>query len=128
MQVVNPDPCLPTGLRPFSINYNASKSNTGNVTLNTAGIAPVTNNAGQLTVFPNPSTGVFTFTLLQDKGSKSVSLSVVNELGQVVVTNTYSEGPASFTKKLDLSSLAKGVYFLKTATDKSTLYNKVVIQ
>ncbi len=128
MQVINPDPCMPIGLRPFTINYNAAKSNTGNVTLNTAGISPVVNTSGQLTVFPNPSTGVFTFTLVQDKGSKSVSLSVVNELGQAVMTNTYNEVPASFTKQLDLSSLAKGVYFLKTISDKSILYNKVVIQ
>jgi hypothetical protein len=130
IQVVNPDPCLPSGFTPSvrSINYNASKSNTGNFAFSTVGIASVVKNAGQLNVFPNPSTGVFTFTLAQDNGSKSVSLSVVNELGQVVLTNTYSEVPATFTRQLDLTSLAKGVYFLKTVSDKSTFYNKVVIQ
>jgi len=130
IQVVNPDPCLPSGFTPSvrSINYNASKSNTGNFVFNPAGIASVSKAGAQLTIFPNPNTGVFTFTLVQDKGAKSVSLSVVNELGQVVMTNTYNDVAANFSKQLDLSSLAKGVYFLKTISDNSTLYNKVVIQ
>lgn len=128
IQVVNPNPCLPSGLRPQAVNYNASKSNSGNIAYNAVGIAPVSEQTGKLTVYPNPSTGIFSFTLTESKGSKNLKLSIVNELGQVIATNEYNDTPSTFTKQLDLSSLAKGVYFLKLQSDNDTQYNKIVIQ
>jgi hypothetical protein len=81
-----------------------------------------------LNVFPNPSNGVFTVSLNASKGSHTLVLSVINTLGQVVATSNFSDVQASFSKQLDLSSLAKGVYFIKLNSDNQTLYNKVVIQ
>ncbi len=124
--ISNPGGCAPAI---EAINYNASKSNTGNFTFNpTAGIAAIDAANAGLSVFPNPNNGVFTFALNTDKGSKELNLSVVNTLGQVVISHVYEDVPAAFTKTLDLSSLAKGVYFLKLQSDNNTLYNKVVIQ
>jgi hypothetical protein len=118
--------CIPT-LRPDAVNYNSSKSNTGNVTFLTS-VKNLAASAGHITVYPNPSSGVFTVTLSMAKGAEAVSLTVVNTLGQEINTETYYNVPNVFTRQLDLSSLAKGVYFLKLTSDNGTLYNKLVIQ
>jgi len=128
MEVVNPNPCNPHTDKPMSINYNASKSNTGNFTFTNTGIASAGSTPDQLSIFPNPSTGVFTLSLNTANGSKHLTVSVVNTLGQVVSMDHYTQIPAAYTKQLDLSALAKGVYFIKMSTDNTTLYNKVVIQ
>ncbi|MGP8215943.1 MAG: T9SS type A sorting domain-containing protein [Bacteroidia bacterium] len=118
--------CIPT-LRPDAVNYNSSKSNTGNVTFLTS-VKNLAASAGHITVYPNPSSGIFTVTLSMAKGAEAVSLTVVNTLGQEINTETYYNVPNVFTRQLDLSSLAKGVYFLKLTSDNGTLYNKLVIQ
>jgi len=123
--ISNPGGCTPSIQ---SINYNAAKSNTGNVTLNTASVAAISGASASLNIFPNPSTGVFTLALSLPKESKSLNLSVINTLGQVLSTASYSNVPADFTKQMDLSSLPKGVYFIKVSSDLANLYNKVVIQ
>jgi len=124
--ISNPGGCHPAIQ---AINYNASKSNTGNFTFNpAAGIAPIDGNSASLNIFPNPSTGVFTLAFSLPQESKSLNLSVINTLGQVLSTSSFSNVPANFTKQLDLSSLPKGVYFIKVNTDFSSLYSKVVLQ
>ncbi|MGP8217764.1 MAG: T9SS type A sorting domain-containing protein [Bacteroidia bacterium] len=128
VEVVNPDPCNPHTNRPMAVNYNSSKSNTGNYVFNPVSVKNITPSGGQVSVFPNPSTGVFTVSMNMAKGSHAVSMTVVNTLGQEISTETFDDVPAAFTKQLDLSSLAKGVYFLKITSDNSTFYNKIVIQ
>ncbi|HXP51545.1 MAG TPA: SprB repeat-containing protein, partial [Bacteroidia bacterium] len=50
----------------MSINYNASKSNTGNITFSTTGIQTVSS-VNSLNVYPNPTRGLFTMSLDLDK-------------------------------------------------------------
>ena len=123
--ISNPGGCNPAIQ---TINYNASKSNTGNFTFNNLGFQNLDAANTQLTVFPNPSNGVFTVSLNANKGSHTMVLSVINTLGQTVSTSSFSDVQASFSKQIDLSSLAKGVYFIKLNSDTQTFYNKVVIQ
>ncbi|HSY77633.1 MAG TPA: hypothetical protein VK890_12285, partial [Bacteroidia bacterium] len=95
--ISNPGGCTPAI---EAINYNSSKSNTGNIAFHPGAVQNVAANTGSLSIFPNPSSGVFTINFNTARGSKALSLSVVNTLGQVVATQNYQDTPAAFTKQL----------------------------
>ena len=74
-------------------------------------------------VYPNPSNGVFTLSVSGVKNT--INMSVMNLAGQVVYTKEYAN---SFTEDVDLSGLAKGVYFIKLINDNTSQVKKIVIQ
>jgi len=119
----NPGSCTP--LRTLAINYNSSKSNSGNITLTSV---PEISDFTNCTVFPNPSSGVFTVNMTLSQNTQNLSLKVINELGQEVYEQSYSRIAGQFTRELNLSDLAKGVYFLKISSDQGNVYKKIVLQ
>jgi hypothetical protein len=70
-----------------------------------AGLAANTELTSYTEVFPNPNNGTFTLKL-----SYTSKVTIVDALGKVVFTEQLSAGE----HKLNLSTIAKGVYFLKT--------------
>ncbi|HTA81787.1 MAG TPA: T9SS type A sorting domain-containing protein, partial [Bacteroidia bacterium] len=126
--ISNPGGCNP-GARTEAINYNASKSNTGNITFNPSlSVNTITSPLNSLQIFPNPSTGLVTFTIELPNNAQDLSLTVINTLGQEVMTQDFSRIAGEFTKQIDLSQLAKGVYFAKLKYGNNTVYRKVVLQ
>jgi PKD repeat protein len=66
-----------------------------------------------ITVYPNPTTGTFTIGI--EQGTGSIEVIVMNTLNDIV----YSYSSKSFSKNkldVDLSSMAKSVYFVKIKT------------
>jgi len=126
--ISNPGGCNP-GARALAVNYNASKSNTGSITFIPAlSVNNITSALNSLLIFPNPSTGVVTFEMTLPNNAMDLSLSVINTLGQEVMTQEFSRVAGQFSKQVDLSSLAKGVYFAKFTYGNSTVYKKVALQ
>ncbi len=123
--ISNPGSCTPAI---EAINYNASKSNTGALTFNPSLGIKTINVLNSLQIFPNPSTGIVTFSVELAQGNEDLSLTVINTLGQELMTANYSRVSGSFSKEVDLSNLAKGVYFFKLKTNSNTTYRKVVLQ
>ena len=62
-------------------------------------------------VYPNPSSGKFTFTIDSKKGAK-MSMRVMNSMGQQVAQNETYLTTGSNKTQLDLSSLSDGLYFV----------------
>ncbi len=78
-----------------------------------------------ITVFPNPTTGLITIAIEQNTGS--IEVVVMNTLNDVVYT--YSSESLSGNKlDIDLSSMAKSVYFVKIKTGKIEKTMKVVLR
>jgi hypothetical protein len=77
------------------------------------------NELSTLSIYPNPSTGVFNI----DGISDAVNVVVTNVQGQVVYTGTVAE-----RSQLDLSSQPKGVYFIEIRAEQSVRTEKVVIK
>lgn len=81
-------------------------------------------NESNLTVkiYPNPSTGIFTFT---QREPKMCELEIHNILGDLIYkTNTTNQHLT-----LDLSKEAKGIYFVRlTDNSKNVIYEKIIIQ
>jgi hypothetical protein len=80
-----------------------------------------------LVVYPNPSTGIVHFTISGLEGRK-VEMSIINVIGTVMYHETMTELNERFTKTLDLSRFANGLYYVKLEADNSSQLCKLVIR
>jgi hypothetical protein len=79
-------------------------------------------NNGEPTIYPNPSTGLFTADLSYASGKSTII--VYNILGKMV----YSKEISSDGKlAIDLSNQANGSYFISIKNDKGTFTKKIII-
>jgi len=77
-----------------------------------------------VSVFPNPADNEVNIEIAEFNSSSPTQINVLNSLGQVVITH-----PVSNTiSKLDVSHLAKGVYYIQIEMGNSTQVEKLVIQ
>ncbi len=111
-----------------SINYNCttSVSQTIIVVEFGVGVNELTIDNGQLTIFPNPNTGVFTITFETEKPVE-LELELTNAVGQRVYYN--KPGTTKyFTQKLNLEGYSKGLYFFKVRAGDEVVVRKIVVE
>ena len=77
----------------------------------------------KLIIYPNPAAGLFHVEFAQNNHSK-FTLSVNNMNGQVVFQKEFVE---SMNEAINLSNVAKGIYFIKTSSDKKVILKKIVV-
>jgi PKD repeat protein len=110
-----------------AINYNCTTTTQQTIIVVEfgVGIGEILSN-DQLSVYPNPNTGLFTVDLELDAASE-IEVEMNNILGQEVHR---SESPKQqhWRKEFDLSSYVKGVYVLSISTDKGTIQRRIIIQ
>lgn len=110
-----------------AINYNCTTTTQQTIIVVEfgVGIGEILSN-DQLSVYPNPNTGLFTVDLELDAASE-IEVEMNNILGQQVYR---SELPKQqhWRKEFDLSSYVKGVYVLSISTAKGTLQRRIIIQ
>lgn len=70
-------------------------------------------------IIPNPNNGYFTI-----KTNEAASFEILNSLGQAVFSGKINDKIID----VDLSSLSKGMYFLKLQTEKRNFFRKIVIE
>lgn len=80
-----------------------------------------------LLVYPNPSTGIVHLTISNLQGKK-VELSVLNVIGSVMYRETVTELNDRYTKMLDLSKFANGLYYVRLEADNTSQICKLVIR
>lgn len=83
--------------------------------------------SGNIAVFPNPSNGKFNFAVTMPQAS-DLNFTVINNIGQVVYTKLESS-VTNAVIGMDLSHLAKGIYFVNitdSTGDKTT--KKIIIE
>ncbi|HTA82037.1 MAG TPA: T9SS type A sorting domain-containing protein [Bacteroidia bacterium] len=123
MSINNPGGCTPSIQ---ALNYNASKSNTGNVTF--VGIATVDAEINSFDVYPNPNSGVFNLNISLANAKQNVSVRILNTMGQVLSNDNYNEVSGKLKKLIDLSGYSKGIYLVQVITGNGSMYRKVVVQ
>lgn len=79
-----------------------------------------------LELYPNPTSDVVNVAF---NGSKTHNLTVrvVNTNGQLVYTDVVGQYAGQYKNSIDLSNVAKGVYFVQLITDQGTINRKVVL-
>lgn len=80
-----------------------------------------------LLVYPNPSTGIVQLTISNLQGKK-VEVSVLNVIGSVMYHETLTELNDRYTKVLDLSKFANGLYYVRLEADNTSQMCKLVIR
>ena len=84
--------------------------------------------AAAVALYPNPAHGRFTVLLPPLAGQRAVQATLVNALGQVVLTRAISLTPAGATADFDTRLLATGVYMLRLQADQQILVKRVIVE
>ncbi len=79
-----------------------------------------------ISIYPNPSTGKINLSIASSGLSKNYNLAVYNIFGQNVYSKSNSEIVS--VSEIDLSNLAKGVYFIRVSDGTAVYTRKVLIQ
>ena len=83
--------------------------------------------AKQLVVYPNPSTGIVHVTLAGFRG-KRTELRIMNVIGNVVYREILTEADDRYTKIIDLTKNASGLYYVKLEADDFSEIRKIIIK
>jgi hypothetical protein len=78
-------------------------------------------------VYPNPTSGLLNVSFNVTE-TQSVQLDLVSMKGTTVYHENVGSFQGAFTKQLDLSGLAKGIYMLKMTGEKGVTMTKMVVQ
>ena len=78
-----------------------------------------------ISVYPNPSSGIFTLEL-NNIIEKNTILTIVNSVGKVIWSEKLEIG--DITKNINLSEYSKGIYFLEIETENRILNKKLVLK
>ncbi len=86
-----------------------------------AGIADV-DAEGNLSIYPNPASSMVTISVSEMLAGAEVTLVDLN--GRTVATFTLTDNTATF----DVSSLAKGAYFVRITGEQATTVRKLIVK
>lgn len=80
-----------------------------------------------ISVYPNPSTGVINLSLSGFNGKKT-TVSVVNVIGTVVFQETLPSADGRITRAIDMSKFVPGLYYVKLEADDYNEIRKIVLK
>ena len=78
-------------------------------------------------IFPNPNAGIFSVNISNVNNDSTVSIKVLNTIGQVVSSPLNLKGSANGIYSVNLSHLSNGVYFVTIQTDSNKLVTKKIV-
>jgi hypothetical protein len=89
----------------------------------------LSNDTFTLHVYPNPSTGLFTFEIcMEDIAEENVDVKVINAIGQSVYSRSFVRMDRCIKETIELeSSLATGVYFLQIKTGNNAENTRILL-
>jgi len=82
---------------------------------------------GNLTIYPNPSRDVFNISFVSEE-KQNLEVRLVNVIGEQIMTEDLKRFIGEYTKEIDLTDKAKGVYFLEIETDDGVITKKLILQ
>jgi hypothetical protein len=84
------------------------------------------NEAKRMVIYPNPSNGIMHLTLAGFKGKKT-ELRIMNAIGNVVYREMLIDPDDRFTKTIDLTKCANGLYYVKLQAEDFSEIRKIII-
>jgi hypothetical protein len=81
----------------------------------------------QLMVYPNPAENLLNISFNIEE-NQSLEVRLISAMGNVIYSENMKDFSGYYVNTIDISSFAKGVYFLSISNDKGTVNNKVVIK
>lgn len=92
----------------------------------TTGIEDITDHV-QVLVYPNPSNGIIAIELMNIQMAESISLRLINTLGQLIISSEEKISSKKLKKEIDLTQVANGIYHLEIRTMTSVVRKKLII-
>ncbi|MBF9251702.1 T9SS type A sorting domain-containing protein [Pontibacter sp. 172403-2] len=80
-----------------------------------------------ISIYPNPSEGIFTISV-SNLSAHTADLRILNVIGNEILHEKLTRGEGQFAKTIDLSNLAKGLYYVKLETDNFSAVRRVIIK
>jgi len=127
------DPSV-TGTGIFPITYSITDANgcvgsdVEDITVDLCtGIASNSNNTQSIVVYPNPTTGMFTLNI-NNANSNQVVITIVDMQGKVVYNESDKNVSSQYNKQVDLTDLAKGIYYVKLNIGSEVKIEKLIVQ
>ena len=91
-----------------------------------AGIAQIPGNIN-LMLYPNPTQDFLNIQFNKTR-AQDLSIAMMNIHGQVIYSETFYKAPGNYNIQLNISSLGKGVYYLKVREEEFNSVSKVIIR
>jgi hypothetical protein len=79
-----------------------------------------------LEVYPNPSRDVFNVTF-SSEDVQDLKVRILNLIGEELLTEDLQQFIGEYTKQIDLSNNAKGIYFLEITTNNGLINKKLIL-
>jgi hypothetical protein len=80
-----------------------------------------------LDIYPNPSRDVFNITFTSEE-VQDLKVRILNVVGEELINETLQQFIGEYTKQINLSNNAKGIYFLEITTDNGVINKKLILQ
>ena len=81
-----------------------------------------------LVVFPNPTTGEFSIKIGQEIMRNGAEITVRDVTGKLIFTTVLDANSSEYTQRIDLSTNAKGVYFVGIKSNNESKTIKVILE
>lgn len=102
-------------------------ANVAAVVTSCTGISPVLDLSKNFNVYPNPSSGKFTFEIIMPGSGEDLNIRVFDLLGKEIYHSRLKNISGSYTTEIDLSTVSKGIYQLAVEIAGKKYYRKIMI-
>jgi hypothetical protein len=83
---------------------------------------------GEVSIYPNPTSGQVTLELKGLPDIKKLSINVMSITGQQIIAKEFTPSSKEFVTQLDLSDKARGIYFIEIAADNERIIRKLIVR
>tara|TARA_B100000780_G_scaffold162888_1_gene113856 strand:- start:159 stop:806 length:648 start_codon:yes stop_codon:yes gene_type:complete len=80
-----------------------------------------------LTIYPNPSRDIFNVSFTSDN-IQDLKVRFMNVIGEELINDNLEQFIGEYTKQIDLTKNAKGIYFLEIETNDGVINKKLILQ
>jgi len=80
-----------------------------------------------LAIYPNPSLDIFNITFTSEN-IQDLKVRIVNVIGEKLINEDLEQFIGEYTKQIDLTNNAKGIYFLEIETNDEIINKKLILQ
>jgi hypothetical protein len=115
--------CDPTGGAYSSAAWTPLVFWTQPITIKLAGESLIAN----LTIYPNPSRDMFNISFTSED-VHDLKLRILNVIGEELMNENLNQFVGEYTKQIDLTNNAKGIYFLEIETHDGVINKKLILQ
>jgi hypothetical protein len=80
-----------------------------------------------LDVYPNPSRDIFNVSFASET-AQDLKVRILNVVGEELISDNLEQFIGEYTKQIDLTNNAKGIYFLEITTNNGVINKKLIMQ